>query len=156
MNLPWISKEASRWLAVDSFISCETSYTYRVLMERKGLKSPLLMVCSLLSYNDSRLRFCRSWKVLTLKQLILLAFSNLKHTQLLLFTQPFVHLYKLIILSLTQKYKTPWRFLFVYLKRAKPLIFFPHLSFTLCLPPPSPALLPQMRLYLFLAMTHKS
>lgn len=48
-------------------------------MERRGANSPLLIVCSLLSYSDSRLRFCRSWKVLTLKQLILLAFSSLKH-----------------------------------------------------------------------------
>lgn len=54
-------------------------YTYRVLMERRGANNPLLIVCSLLSYSDSRLRFCRSWKVLTLKQLILLAFSSLKH-----------------------------------------------------------------------------
>lgn len=56
--------------------------TYRVLMERRGAKSPLLMVCSLLSYSDSRLRFCRSWKVLTRKQLILLAFSSLKQNLL--------------------------------------------------------------------------
>lgn len=54
-------------------------FTHRVLMERRGVKSPLLMVCSLLSYSDSRLRFCRSWKVLTLRQLILLAFSSLEH-----------------------------------------------------------------------------
>lgn len=54
-------------------------FTHRVLIERRGAKSPLLMVCSLLSYSDSRLRFCRSWKVLTLRQLILLAFSSLEH-----------------------------------------------------------------------------
>lgn len=48
-------------------------------MERRGANRPLLMVCSLLSYSDNRLRFCRSWKVLTLRQLILLAFSSLRH-----------------------------------------------------------------------------
>lgn len=52
--------------------------TYRVLIERRGANSPLLMVCSLLSYSERRLRFCRSWKVLTLKQLILLAFRSLR------------------------------------------------------------------------------
>lgn len=56
----------------------KTFSTHRVLMERRGANRPLLIVCSLLSYSDSRLRFCRSWKVLTLRQLILLAFSNLK------------------------------------------------------------------------------
>lgn len=154
MRLPWMSKEGSRWSAVGSLITCEILYTYSVLMERRGLKSPLLMVCSLLSYNDSRLRFCRSWKVLTLKQLILLAFSNLKHTvSFLLFTLRFVHLYKLIILSLTQKHKYTWRFLFVYLKRAKPFVFsFP--SLTLWLLPPFPTLLPQFWLFL-LVMRHK-
>ena len=50
-------------------------------MERSGANSPLLMVCILLSYSESRLRFCRSWKVLTLKQLILFAFRSLKHKE---------------------------------------------------------------------------
>ena len=74
----WVSfQSAGLWKTKSS----KPNYTYRVLMERRGANSPLLIVCSLLSYSDSRLRFCRSWKVLTLKQLILLAFSSLKHTE---------------------------------------------------------------------------
>lgn len=65
--------------------------THRVLMARSGANSPLLIVCSLLSYSDSRLRFCRSWKVLTLRQLILLAFSRLKKE--VRHESTFIHLY---------------------------------------------------------------
>lgn len=52
--------------------------THRVWTDCSGAKSPLLIVCSLLSYRESRLRFCRSWKVFTRRQLILLALRRLQ------------------------------------------------------------------------------
>ena len=51
--------------------------THSVCMDLSEEKVPLAIVCSLLSYRESRLRFCRSWKASTRKQFILFAFSNL-------------------------------------------------------------------------------
>lgn len=53
-------------------------HTHSVWTACSGAKSPLLMVCSLLSYRESRLRFCRSWNVFTRRQLILLALRRLQ------------------------------------------------------------------------------
>lgn len=52
--------------------------THRVCMARSEVKVPLAKVWILLSYSDSRERFCRSWKALARTQWILLAFSKLQ------------------------------------------------------------------------------
>lgn len=52
--------------------------THSVWIARSEVKVPLARVWILLSYSDSRERFCRSWKALARTQWILLAFSNLK------------------------------------------------------------------------------
>lgn len=65
-------------------------------MARSDEKVPLAMVCSLLSYSESRLRLWRSWNASTRRQAILLAFSNLKDTA--------KWRRRLILLSLLDKY----------------------------------------------------
>lgn len=54
-----------------------TDLTHRVCIARSEVKVPLARVWILLSYRDSRERFCRSWKALARTQWILLAFSKL-------------------------------------------------------------------------------
>lgn len=114
-------------------------YTYRVLMARRGVNSPLLMVCSLLSYSDSTLRFCRSWKVLTLKQFILLAFNNLKDKQESL--RCFIYLCFISFIIIVHKTKVMQNLSFSDASgTAKPLLFFPVLFLiSLCLPLPLPS-----------------
>lgn len=128
-------------------------------MERRGANSPLLIVCSLLSYSDNRLRFCRSWKVLTLKQLILLAFSSLKHKENLFricYLSVFVYLFSFFFISvhcrIKDKHTQLMRFSFLkYISSAKPLLFVSSVP-PFCLSCPVYAV---MIMY-FLAMTHKS
>lgn len=51
---------------------------HSVCMALSDEKVPLAMVCSLLSYSESRLRLWRSWKASTRRHAILLAFSSLR------------------------------------------------------------------------------
>lgn len=75
-----LSKSMPR-ITGDHRVTC-AGLTHRVCIARSEVKVPLARVWILLSYSDSRERFCRSWKALARTQWILLAFSNLdKHME---------------------------------------------------------------------------
>lgn len=136
-------------------------------MARRGANRPLLIVCSLLSYRDSRLRFCRSWKVLTLRQFILLALSSLKkreekHSNLLLIHVLFYIMISVHCTNLVSAHTQMMRW-FTFPKSisiTKPqlssLVIFLSLFLPLSLQKASPTLSSQLWLYFCLALTHKS